>query len=326
MTIRRGFTLVELLAVIAIIGLLVALLLPAVQAARESSRRVSCANNFKQWSLGMHLHHESVGWFPYISQRRNDPEVNTGAWDAHRRNWVVELWPFIEQVAMYSQWNMNDNYYGTTPAQAGGPSNRQLSRNTLPIYYCPSDLPGSVYGVPGGPMAIWGAGLARGNYAVNMGPTRAYVGSGPRGPFGIKNLAPFYAYVPFRTQFAHLRDGISNTLLMSEVRCGPNESDDARGSNLLEPNGGWFTAAAPPNSGVDRWGANPIKNNENSVFPGVYTTDSSDQWQYVVRSQHPGGANASFCDGSVTFIPDAIDPGVWQELSTRNSGTAAGQW
>jgi prepilin-type N-terminal cleavage/methylation domain-containing protein/prepilin-type processing-associated H-X9-DG protein len=326
MTKRRAFTLVELLATIAIIGLLVGLLMPAVQSARESSRRISCVNNLKQWALGMHLHHESQGFFPYFGQRRNNPEVNTQVGVAHRRMWVQSLWPFVEQVTLSNQWNMNDNYYGTAPANAGGPANRELIKVKLPMYFCPSDLPGSVYGVPGGLMAPWGEGSSRGNYAVNMGPTRAYVSSGPRGPFGIKNLAGGGTYVPFRTQFAHLKDGSSNTFLMSELRCAPNESDDARGGLFIEPNGGWFTAAAPPNSGIDRWSANVIKNNENSIFPAVYTADSSDQWQYVVRSQHPGGANAVFCDGSVAFMPDAIDLGVWQELSTRNSGNAAGPW
>lgn len=176
-------------------------------------------------------------------------------------------------------------------------------------------------------MGSWGNLSARGNYAVNVGATRAYVSSGAVGPFGITNKTGFSRYIPFRSKASKITDGISKTLLMSEVRCAPGDVDDQRGAPFMEPTQGWFTAAAPPNSGTDRWNTNgSILGCNDSIFPCVGTTDSSDQWQMVVRSQHPGGANAAFCDGSVAFVPDSIDPGVWQELSTMNSGNSVGEW
>ena len=322
----RGFTLVELLVVIAIIGTLVGLLLPAVQAARESARRSSCTNNLKQWALAMHSHHDAVKYFPYHAQRRNDPEKNTSAGAAHRRTWVVSAWPYIEQLDLYSKWNLNDNYYGTTPAMGGGPTNSDLTQVTVPSYYCVSDQPGSRYGYSGSPMTGWGNLSARGNYVVNMGSTRGYVSGDPSAPFGIKNLASAGAYVPFRSKLSQITDGCSKTLLMSEVRIPAAEVVDLRGTMHIEPNSGWFTAAAPPNSGIDRWSSSSIKVCDNALLPCTSTSDSSDQWQYVVRSRHPGGAMAAFCDGAIAFVPDSIDPGIWQELSTMNSGKPTGEW
>jgi prepilin-type processing-associated H-X9-DG protein len=317
---------VELLVVVAIIGTLVGLLLPAIQAAREAARQSSCTNTMKQWALALHSHHDALKTFPYHSQRRNDPEKNTSAGSAHRRTWVISAWPYIEQLDLYSQWNLNDNYYGTTPAITGGSSNRTLIQNKLPAYYCASDLPGSRYGFTGSAMANWGNFAARGNYAVNLGPTRFHVSSGPVGPFGVKNLASSNGYIPYRSKLSQITDGSSKTLLMSELRCATGEVEDIRGQMLLEPNGGTFTAAAPPNSGTDRWSSSSLKVCDNSIFPCTSTSDSSDQWQFVVRSQHSGGANAAFCDGSIAFIPNSIDPGVWQELSTMNSGNTVGVW
>lgn len=325
----RGFTLVELLATVAIVGLMIALLLPAVQMARESARRMSCANNLRQWALAMNLHHHSMQAFPYHCQRRNNPETNTSPdsfGSTQRRTWVVSIWPFIDQLALYNSWNFDDNYFGTTPVASGGQPNDSLIQVKVPAYYCPSDAPGSRYGYPGSPMTNWGNLGARGNYVVNVGQTRAYVSSGPIGPFGYKNRASFGATVPFRTTVARILDGTSSTLLMSELRIPPGEVDDQRGTMFLDPTGGWFTAAAPPNSGTDRLQWSHINICDNSIFPCTATSDSSDQLQIIARSRHPGGVNAAFCDSSVHFIPDSIDPGVWQELSTINSRQPVGAW
>src|SRR3954463_10324655 len=99
---RLGFTLVELLVVIAIIGVLVALLLPAVQSARESSRRMQCTNNVKQWVLAMHTYADTNGTLPYGP--REAPSTN-------RHSWVPLLWPYIEQQNLYTQYSFNVGFY-----------------------------------------------------------------------------------------------------------------------------------------------------------------------------------------------------------------------
>ena len=92
---RRGFTLIELLVVIFIIGVLIALLLPAVQAAREAARQVQCRNNLKQLALGLHSYHEAAGAFPmggYLQPIYTRPD-----WITNGNNWLIPVLPFIER-------------------------------------------------------------------------------------------------------------------------------------------------------------------------------------------------------------------------------------
>jgi prepilin-type N-terminal cleavage/methylation domain-containing protein len=311
----RGFTLVELLAVIAIIGTVVGLLLPAVQAAREAARRSTCINTMKQWALAMHTHHDAKKSFPYHGQRRENPEINTASGQISRRSFVVDLWPHLEHMDLYGRWNFNVNWYAST--------NPSVGQTRSPVYYCPSDRPNALFdvGCCGGMY-----NQARGNYVVNFGPDKAYVANQRVAPFGVKvDGIDGSTYVPYRTSIKDITDGSSKTLLMAEVRFPPNDSPtsaDSRGIPLNDANNPMFTAATPPNSGVD-------------VIDVCGTTDppctaslprNYAAYQVASRSRHPDGVAAAFCDSSVLFIPNSIDPVVWKELSTMNSGTSPGAW
>jgi prepilin-type N-terminal cleavage/methylation domain-containing protein len=322
---RSGFTLVELLVVIAIIGTLVGLLLPAIQAAREAARRSTCTNNLKQWALAMHSHHDAIKYFPYCGQRTNEPEKNTSPGQSQRRSFVVPLWPYMESLDLYSSWNLNENYYGTTPGTAGGQTNLQLNLKPVPAYYCPSDRPNATlaFGTPG----LSSFRTVRGNYLVNMGPTRICVAGSRLAPFGMSTCGSSSSYVPYRTSLNAVTDGTSKTLLMSEGRVAPRDDVDDNRMITLTDLVCWFTAAAPPNSGTDRYWSRWCDNSLDPVnLPCTGTADSTTDWQFIARSRHPYGVNAAFCDGAVTFIPNSIDPGVWQELSTMNSGIPVGAW
>jgi prepilin-type N-terminal cleavage/methylation domain-containing protein/prepilin-type processing-associated H-X9-DG protein len=322
----NGFTLVELLVVIAIIGTLIGLLLPAVQAAREAARRSSCVNNLKQWGLAMHSHHDALKTFPYFAQRRNDPEVNTAGGYSARRTFVVSLWPYIEMADSYSKWNMNANYDSGTPAVGGGRANRELTKLPNSSYFCPSDKPGAQLrfrAANHGLYTQWG--MVRGNYLVNVGPTRYYV-AGRVAPFGMRSASNMSDFIPFRTNLGGITDGSSNTLLMAEARFAPADEVDDHRTLMLSDYGSFFTAAAPPNSGTDRF-ANPwCDGSLDPSMPCQTTGTNPADWQLIARSRHPGGVNAAFCDGAVKFVPDTIEPGVWQELSTMNSGNPVGAW
>jgi prepilin-type N-terminal cleavage/methylation domain-containing protein/prepilin-type processing-associated H-X9-DG protein len=318
-----GFTLVELLVVIAIISTLVGLLLPAVQMARESARRSSCTNNLKQWGLAMQSHHDAVRFFPYHAQRLNNPEVNTDpAWvqpSTQRRFFTVAVWPYLEALELYSKWNMSVNYSDS--------ANPSLGQANLSVYFCPSDRPGAMYLTGSG--AQWQ--FRRCNYLLNFGPTRAYVANAKTAPFGVKTApANLYWYrtdwyVPYRSSLSSITDGTSKTLLMAEVRFPASDSSTARDTRGSPSEATcYFTAAAPPNSGTDITSLCGDPDIPCSPAPGP--SQSLADYQHIARSRHPGGVSAVFCDGSVQFIPDSIDPGVWQELSTMNSGTSAGAW
>jgi len=321
-----GFTLIELLVVIAIIGVLVGLLLPAVQAAREAARRSSCVNNLKQWGLAMHSHHEALKTFPYFAQRHNDPEVNTAGGYSARRTFVVSLWPYIEMADFYSQWNMNADYNSGAPAVVGGKANRELIKLPNASYFCPSDRPNSQLRYSAANSG-WYAdyGMVRGNYPVNLGRTRVYVSTSKSAPFGLKSsTGNMNGFVPYRTNLKDITDGSSKTLLMSETRFAAIDETDDHRTLMLSDYGGFFTAAAPPNSGTDRfrWCDGAL----DPSMPCTSTGDNPADWQLIARSRHPGGVNAAFCDGAVKFVPDTIEPGVWEELSSMNSGNPAGSW
>jgi prepilin-type N-terminal cleavage/methylation domain-containing protein len=309
---RSGFTLVELLVVIAIIGTLVGLLLPAIQAAREAARRSSCVNNLKQWGLAMHLHHDAVKHFPYFGQRRNDPETNTTG-DLQSRSFAVSLWPYLEMLDLYSRYDLDKRFWDAP--------NSALSQTPAPVYYCASDRPNAMFR-GGNPKYD----VCRGNYMVNFGPSvGSHVGK-QVAPFGIRFGSNQGNFVPFCTKLSQVTDGTSATLLVAEVRFpafDDGSRQDARGSPLTH----WapfVTAAAPPNSGTDMLKSGRCS--DTSLPCTEVSQDLFTQIRFVARSQHPGGVNAVLCDGTVRFFPDSVDPGVWQELSTMNSGNPLGAW
>jgi len=118
----RGFTLVELLVVIAIIGMLIALLLPAVSAARESGRRVQCANNLRQIGIALNAYHEAYLTFPYGSTYGN------GNWYP---TWAVLILPQLDQDAVLNKYNPSQPVYGA--------ANQAVANTPMPVFACPSD-------------------------------------------------------------------------------------------------------------------------------------------------------------------------------------------
>jgi prepilin-type N-terminal cleavage/methylation domain-containing protein len=117
MSARKAFTLIELLVVIAVISVLIGLLLPAVQKAREAASRISCANNLKQIGLGMHLYEGVNGYYPPSALSRG------------RATWAVVILPYLEQDNLYRQWDLSRTYYEQLP----------IARQTaVPTYFCPS--------------------------------------------------------------------------------------------------------------------------------------------------------------------------------------------
>jgi prepilin-type N-terminal cleavage/methylation domain-containing protein len=212
----RGFTLVELLVVIAIIALLVGLLLPAVQAARESGRRITCSNNMKQLGLAFQGYHETNGFLPYSRQDK-------------KATWAVWILPFMEQPGLYDRWDMTKSYFDQ-PADV---------RTTVqPGLLCPARRSGGSQAISvkgdnetGGPHVPG----ACSDYAACVGTKATDYGKGfflaagsseadaeakqANGAFVFgyeSTLAANQRFVKYRVSFAHIGDGLSNTFLTGE--------------------------------------------------------------------------------------------------------------
>ncbi len=196
----RGFTLVELLTVITIIGVLMALLLPAVQAAREAARRTSCRNNLHQMGIGLHSYHSLHGFFPpaYLA------DVNT--WTNPHWSWSTFLLPYLEQQPLYDVLGVRTQAFGGGASFAPPCAATQTS---LSVFVCPSD---------NGPARNPSKSLhAKSNY-------RAI--SGSQGSTTVTyNLLTNYNGVFFLnscTSTAAITDGSSNTLAIGECALDPS--------------------------------------------------------------------------------------------------------
>ena len=284
---RAAFTLVELLVVIAIIGVLVGLLLPAVQQAREAARRMSCQNNLKQIALAMHNYHDTHNRFP--------PGTAGCCWGT----WQPLILPFVEQEnvsRLYVNWGGNDS---TGPRYGGEPNRSAVSSVRFPTFSCPSDTENSPIGT-----------MTNHNYAVNYGNTGYAQQRELNGVVFLK--APFSRDRNQRLGFHTMTDGTSNTLLVSEVRQGQDR--DLRGFTWWGDATG-FTAYLAPNS--------PLPDRIYSTFycnpvPGMPCDASTadNPTMFASRSRHVGGVNSALGDGSVQFFSDSIDLLVWRSLST----------
>ena len=318
----HGFTLVELLVVVAIIGTLVGLLLPAVQVAREAARRSQCQNNLKQWAIAMHSYHDATNGLPYGASRGNPPGSEKMAdSQAASRTFVVALWPYLERIELSNQWNPAQAYFGSTARVTGGLTNRQLAGTAVPLYSCPSDRPNG--------KNSWSnnEGSCLGNYVPSYGPALCTNGT-RNAPFGWSesptDSTAFSKYVPYRCGFKDMTDGTSKTLLMAELIVKPKDTSTMHVSVIFSdwgPPG--VTKGNTPNSGFDYVSYCDASQSDIPCTNSYGVPLSS---KVTSRSRHTGGVNAAFADAAITFIPNEITLGVWQELSTMNSGTSAGSY
>ena len=235
----RGFTLVELLVVITIIGILIALLLPAVQAAREAARRSQCVNNLKQIGLGLHLHAESKGFLPDGHYWKAGSDGNT---DGDEATWITYLLPYVEQSGLAAAIDLSKGF--------GCGDNATVISTALPLFECPSADPVKF-------QRAWVSippGWARGSYAANngIGPMRESTTDDlplhrpavTVGGTSFKNEGGVF-YMNSQMPLANITDGLSNTAFVSEVSGA--SPDDERGT-LHYPEGPLYQHNYTPNS------------------------------------------------------------------------------
>jgi prepilin-type processing-associated H-X9-DG protein len=310
---RHGaFTLIELLVMIAIIGVLIGLLLPAVQKVREAANRASCQNNLKQLALALHTHHDFRDSFPVGFHLAVD--MGGGRW-ATGTNWWVEAFPYFEQGNLSSQWDCNDyrnNLAGGTNA---------TTAQVIKVLLCPSDpLPNPVFSYTAiDPQNAWRNGF----YGIS-----SYGGNAGRRSAGNAQTAPqLWDGIFFRdshVRIAEITDGTSTTFLLGERYHRDPEFDRITAGTEDGPIvtvGIWASVvqAQPVPRNITLSPPVPI----NYQVPP--STPVGDPLTIVNRvcaygSGHPGGANFAFADGHVQFLRDQTDLATLQALSTRAGG------
>ena len=336
---QRGFTLIELLGVIAIIAILIALLLPAVQQAREAARRTQCRSALKQLGLGLHNYHSAHNIYPSLSSVK--PNVSNPSWGL--LPWEgfgpqAMILPFMDQAPLYNTLN-----FQRSMSEA---PNDAASRVKLSIYLCPSDKDynGST---------VWLGGGGN-NYVACTGPNASY-DTDPnvqRGHFNITKAV----------RIRDLVDGTSNVIAYAERTHGdanggvfdingdvgtstdrggigsalysvifPTEAQmngwvasycatpasshySTIGETWMRPANGWTmfsTSQTPNNKRVDCTGGGGL-----SDGAGIITA----------RSRHTGGVHVLLGDGAVKFISDSVDLLTWQRLGCADDGNPIGDF
>jgi prepilin-type N-terminal cleavage/methylation domain-containing protein/prepilin-type processing-associated H-X9-DG protein len=346
---RPGFTLIELLVVISIIAVLIALLLPAVQSAREAARRSQCTNNLKQIGLG-HLNFESTNGILPQGGIDGDPQAVNGSGTpnptgfnyltgatccnaATRRgfNNFYKILPYIEQQTIY---DLGKDDPPIWPSVSNNGGSGDVAKSLVGIYFCPTRRSPTRYGTSGRCDYAGSAGFYQGEPIGGDGDIPAPpLGLGPvmpgdprnpvnQGDTGGRKGAIVWPGLGASRKLADITDGTSNTVLVAEKSVFPKDNFPASSSNNTTGLGHEGGDNEPwNNSGWDechlRWHFPP----QSDFTQKPWKKDGkSTPWRRYFGSSHPGGLNALFVDGSVHFVKFTVDPTTWKSLVVADDG------
>jgi prepilin-type N-terminal cleavage/methylation domain-containing protein/prepilin-type processing-associated H-X9-DG protein len=301
---QAAFTVIELLVVIFIIGILIALLVPAVQVVRESGRITQCKNNLRQLGLGLLQHEQTQGRFPsngWGYRWTGEPDRGTGP--NQPAGWIYNILPYLEQPQM-RELGLRES------GAARQASLSQLIQTPLPVLMCRNR---AVKRAPLNPVsapfnAQFAPLVARTDYAVNEGdfiprggpgPGTLAEGDDPRFPWPDTSRVTGICYLRSQIYLAQIRDGQSHTYLVGEKYVMVDKYFDVTDPGYDQH----------PYCGVDldinRWTASPPR--ADGLAPG----------ERMFGSGHPAGCNFVFCDGAVRTVRYEIDPELHRRLGNR---------
>jgi prepilin-type N-terminal cleavage/methylation domain-containing protein/prepilin-type processing-associated H-X9-DG protein len=344
----RGFTMIELLAVLFILGILLALLVPAVQQAREASRRLQCQNNLKQIGLALHNYHDvhqmlppanilagrgepyGIGLLPLGTIDRVAMGLSPGNEpDRIHANWAILLLPHLDQGPLYQAYNSN--------LPVDDDANAAVRRTILPVMRCPTDAYNDAPYERALMAGVAGRTYARGNYGLNVGMNEclAFQPNCVNGwQTGTDDLLNTNATIwgsgvcGFNVSFSfrHFPNGLSNMAAGDEIRAGI-DAIDPRGVWALGMVAASLTSLhlAGPNAnqrdGINACTLLTLRYSEqelnrlgmpcgNATVPANFMAHS--------RSLHPGMVNVLFLDGSVRAFSNHTDEDVWRRVHSKD--------
>ena len=345
---RKGFTLIELLVVISIIGVLVSLLLPAVQSAREAARRSQCVNNLKQ--LGLAIHGYADGWGGMFPPHLVDDPQNGNL--NQTQSLQARILPYMEQGVIYNSINWNipsrwgpsvSNPPDVDSGTGGlwGVIQMTALTNEIKTLLCPSDpWPGQLEQMG------WSTNRRRvgvNNYPNNIGLNRRNNNWRMNGPgwiatnwdgalkptVGLSTFQDGTAFTAVMSEWVKGDSSASNDGLMTVYKAGIN-SDAFQG----QPYADWIQANACQNKGLTRdwfwkgeWWIEGDRNNYSHTqtpnrracnYGDIGVDGRGTITMIGASSMHPGGVNVVFGDGSVKFVKNSINYGPWDAIATPN--------
>ena len=324
---RGGFTLIELLVAVAVIALLIGLLLPAIQSAREAARRAQCLNNLRQIVQATHSFESTWGGFPpstFFGRPFAPTDSTVGIFLAQCR-----LLPYLDQSPLYNAINFG---LPSGSIEWLGRYQSTAATQVISVFLCPSD--------PAARPALYAPNSYRA--CTGLGELRIVGGA-----IFAKNdgaFAPIDDGSGRTLPLSEFRDGLSNTLAFSEKPIGsgagaaPNPFRDwvnYRGNKLLLTADDWTNACSnlfgPPEWRLDGGESWMIPGATSSSFfasasPNTSIPDCGATWLdngwgiYAARSYHPGGVNAAMADGSARWFSSGVDIKTWRAIGTRAGG------
>jgi prepilin-type N-terminal cleavage/methylation domain-containing protein/prepilin-type processing-associated H-X9-DG protein len=324
---RPGFTLVELLVVVAIIGILIALLLPAVQAARESARRTQCSNNLKQLGLGVQNFHDQNRYLP-VSNRP------LGLTNAPRIGWATITLPFLEQQQVNQNYDFTQTW-SSTSASNGHPGNQSVCATVIKAFVCPSapEVAGRLDSEPQN--STWFGFSATTDYGPTIVVDQRLVTLGLVDPYPATATATWFGQPGMLAQnskatLADVSDGLSNTILLAESAGRPFVFRNGKKVGDIPTHyvngGGWcrpasdFSVDGSSYDGAQLPGPCAVgcTNGEDvgstpQPYPYYVTQGTGEAYSF-----HGPGANVVFGDGSARFLSSSITIRDFARLVTRD--------